>query len=225
LSTTTTEPIYLEIGSKRVFACSVTWPGWCRVAKSEEDAMETLARYADRYAVVAGEAGIDFPPAQDGAFDASELEVVERAAGSATTDFGAPGAVPDIDARPIGADEAARAGALVAATWRVFDAAAARAPAVLPKGPRGGGRDRDKIVEHVIEAERSYARLLGIRYTPTQFREPGALEAMRAEILVVLEAAADGAPLVEKGWPPRCAARRIAWHVLDHAWELEDKTG
>ena len=31
-------------------------------------------------------------------------------------------------------------------------------------------------------------------------------------------------PAVEKGWLPRYAARRIAWHVLDHAWEIEDKS-
>lgn len=34
-----------------------------------------------------------------------------------------------------------------------------------------------------------------------------------------------GAPVVEKGWPPRYAARRIAWHVLDHAWQIEDRSG
>jgi hypothetical protein len=26
------------------------------------------------------------------------------------------------------------------------------------------------------------------------------------------------------GRPPRYAIRRIAWHVLDHAWEIEDKS-
>jgi len=25
-------------------------------------------------------------------------------------------------------------------------------------------------------------------------------------------------------WPARYAARRIVWHVLDHAWEIEDKS-
>jgi hypothetical protein len=33
-----------------------------------------------------------------------------------------------------------------------------------------------------------------------------------------------GGPLTEKGWPQPYAARRIAWHVLDHAWEIEDRT-
>ena len=25
------------------------------------------------------------------------------------------------------------------------------------------------------------------------------------------------------GWPVRYAIRRMAWHVLDHAWEMQDK--
>ena len=29
---------------------------------------------------------------------------------------------------------------------------------------------------------------------------------------------------VDWKWPPRYAARRLAWHVLDHAWEIEDKS-
>jgi len=28
-----------------------------------------------------------------------------------------------------------------------------------------------------------------------------------------------------RGWPARYAVRRIVWHVLDHAWEIQDKTG
>jgi hypothetical protein len=27
------------------------------------------------------------------------------------------------------------------------------------------------------------------------------------------------------GWPPRCAARRIGWHVLDHLWEIDRHSG
>jgi hypothetical protein len=33
----------------------------------------------------------------------------------------------------------------------------------------------------------------------------------------------DGTPPAEKGWPTPYAARRIAWHVLDHAWEMQDR--
>jgi hypothetical protein len=40
----------------------------------------------------------------------------------------------------------------------------------------------------------------------------------------VLASPNGGTPPVPKGWPPRYAARRIAWHALDHAWEIEDRS-
>src|SRR6266496_2365605 len=89
--------VYLEVGSKRVFACAPDWPGWCRSGRTEELALETLAAYAPRYAVVAEQAGIAFP-----AGDGGSLRVVERLLGSGTTDFGAIGAVAASDAEPLG---------------------------------------------------------------------------------------------------------------------------
>jgi hypothetical protein len=218
------EPIYLEQGAKRTFACAVDWPGWCRVDRGDDAAIATLAAYADRYAAVAGEAGAAFPFAGvDAESVRAQLTVVERVKGSGATDFGAPYAVPELDGAPLDEATAHRHADLVAASWRVFDAVVAGAPAELRKGPRGGGRDRDEIVTHVAEAERSYARSLGVRYTPTQFGRAGGQAAMRAELIAVLRAARDGASLVDKGWPARYASRRLAWHVLDHAWEIEDK--
>jgi hypothetical protein len=43
-----------------------------------------------------------------------------------------------------------------------------------------------------------------------------------------LTAAAQGkipaqGPRGGKRWSPRYFVRRVAWHVLDHAWELEDR--
>jgi hypothetical protein len=73
--------VYLERGSKRVFACALDWPGWCRSGKTDELALETLAAYAPRYTVVANQAGVAFPAtAGDG------LAVLERVPGSAGTD-------------------------------------------------------------------------------------------------------------------------------------------
>ena len=219
------ERIYLEHGAKRTFACAVDWPGWCRVDRGDDAAIATLARYADRYAGVADEAGVVFPFAGvDAGSVAAQLTVVEHVEGSGATDFGAPYAVPQVDSAPLDEATALRYADLVAASWRVFDAVVAGAPAELAKGPRGGGRDRDEIVTHVAEAERSYARSLGVRYTPTQFGRAGGQAAMRAELIAVLRAARDGAPLVDNGWPAGYAARRLAWHVLDHAWEIEDKS-
>jgi hypothetical protein len=203
-------PVYLEQGAKRAFACAYDWPGWCRSGKDERTALEALADYAPRYAAVASEAGLPFGVA------AGDLEVVDRVPGSATTDFGAPAAVAPRDAEPLDRPEAERLAALVEAAWRALERVAAGAPAELRKGPRGGGRDRDEILEHVAGAEEMYARKLGLRLKPPELR-PAILEALRS--------AGSGEEAAEGAWPPRYAARRIAWHALDHAWEIEDRSG
>jgi hypothetical protein len=113
---------------------------------------------------------------------------------------------------------------LVKAAWAVLDEVAESAPAQLRKGPRGGGRDRDKIVDHVLGADDIYARKLGRRLTVPQRGDRVAIRAFRAAVLDVLEKPSNGAPLVEKGWPQSYAARRIAWHALDHAWEIQDRS-
>jgi hypothetical protein len=101
-----------------------------------------------------------------------------------------------------------------------FDEVAAAAPAVLRKGPRGGGRDTAQIVDHVLGAEAIYARKMGLEKA-----SPGddQAAAIRQATLAALR---DPAGLVTppRGWPPRTAARRLAWHVLDHLWEIEDKS-
>ncbi len=211
--------IYLEVGTKRMFACALEWPGWLRSGKSEEHALDALAAYAERYAVVAREAGVAFPSAR-----AATFHVVERLPGTAGhTDFGAPGEVATRDGDPLTAEAAVRLARLVKAAWVVFDRVAAAAPAELRKGPRGGGRDRDQMVDHVLGAEASYARKLGIRRRQPERDDAPAIAALRDDIVTALSAPFDGAPLVPAGWPARYAARRIAWHVLDHAWEMEDR--
>lgn len=214
------ERIYVEQGTRRVFACAIDWPGWCRSARGDDAAIAALADYAGRYDAVAREAGMALTAA--GAAD-MPFTIVERVAGTGTTDFGAPDAVPEVDRAPLDAATAARHADLVAASWTIFERIVGSAPPVLRRGPRGGGRDRDEIVRHVADAERSYARKLGVRYTPTQLAAPGGAAAMRAELLDVLRSARAGTPLADRGWPARYAARRIAWHVLDHAWEIQDK--
>jgi hypothetical protein len=211
--------VYLESGKSRVFACALEWPGWCRSGKDEARALEALAASAPRYATVAAEAGLAFPP-KTGAV----LEVVERLPGSSTTDFGAPDKVASRDAEPLTRADAERVAGLVAASWAVFDRVVSSAPAELRKGPRGGGRDRDRVVEHVQAAEVAYARKIGVRHPQPARGDAAAIQALRDEILDVLGTASEGKPLHEKGWPPRYGARRIAWHVLDHAWEIEDRS-
>jgi hypothetical protein len=113
--------------------------------------------------------------------------------------------------------------ALLSAAWEELDAVAARSPASLRKGPRGGGRDRDAMVEHVANAERSYARKLEVRMTATEWREQGVAE-LRRRILAVVSRPSDGRPVRANGWPVRYVVRRTAWHAIDHAWEMEDRS-
>jgi hypothetical protein len=209
----------IELGSKRVFACALDWPGWCRSGKTEEQALEALASYAPRYAVVAEQAGIAMPDDVDDGF-----EVVERLGGSGATDFGVPAEVAAAETAPLDTGEAERRSRLVTGAWAVLDRVAAGAPAELRKGPRGGGRDRDRIVDHVLGAEVAYARKLGIKHPQPAKDDSAAVAALREDIIAVLRAPSDGTPPVPKGWPPRYAARRIAWHALDHAWEIQDRS-
>lgn len=211
--------VYLEIGKSRVFACALDWPGWCRSGRNEEQALANLEAYTPRYATAIQEAGIKSDRDWPGA-----LEVIERVTGNATTDFGVPGIVPTADCESLKANEAARLADLMAAAWRVFDRTASAAPRELRKGPRGGGRDTEKIIAHVWGAEVDYARKLGLRLQPPAVGDRDAGAKFREQILAVVRGARDTAPVVEKGWLPRYAARRIAWHALDHAWEIEDRS-
>ena len=213
-------PVGVETGTKRVFAVAVDWPGWCRAAKTEAGALETLAAYGPRYAPVAARAGIAFPTQ-------FELAVADRAEGTATTDFGAPDARLAGDFRRLPAADASRLIALMQAGWDALDDVASRAPAELRKGPRGGGRDRDRMLEHVLAAEQAYTRRLGVRLVQPEAGDVVAIRAFREAIAsACLERAArprtdsEGA----SDWPPHYFIRRLAWHALDHAWEMEDRS-
>jgi hypothetical protein len=207
--------VYLEESRKKTFAVALDWPGWARAGKGGEAALEALAAYLPRYLPVVRRAGLA-PPDVDG------VEVLERIPGSATTEFGAPDRTAQADLAPLAPGEAERLAALVEAAWTVFDEVVAGAPAELRKGPRGGGRDRDKIVGHVLGAEAGYVRMLGLRASTAGQEVPD--PAWRPALLDLLRAATDPGPVRERGWVPRYAARRIAWHVLDHAWEIEDRS-
>ncbi len=213
--------VAIEATPKKAFATAIDWPGWSRSGKTPELALEALAEYASRYAVVAQEAGDGFPAEPVGP---EAFEVVEEAAGGGGTDFGVPSRVTDADRRSTTADEADRLCRLVAAAWTILDGVAAIAPAELRKGPRGGGRDRDKMIWHVIEADQAYAREIGLRLRAPAAADRAAVEAMRAAVLEVIGTPSDGSPLADRRWTARYAAGRIAWHALDHAWEMEDRS-
>ena len=209
----------VEVTPRKAFASALDWPGWTRTGKTPEAALEALAASAPRYAAVAKKAKLDFP------FDGDvEFDVVEEAEGNATTAFGAPDVRFEADHRRTTAKDGDRLAALVAASYTIFDAVVATAPPSLRKGPRGGGRDRDKIVEHLVGSDGGYARVLGLKGTEVDPRDAKAVAELRKRMLEPIRSPSDGSPIAGKKWPPRYAARRVAWHALDHAWEIEDRS-
>lgn len=211
--------VLLESGSSKVFAVALDWPGWARSGKTTDLALESLEAYAPRYAEVVRRTAEKLP---------SDLgfTVVERVRGSGATDFGIPHEVAAADSRRWTGREAARQVAIMRAAWDYLDDAAKAATPTLAKGPRGGGRDRDPMLEHVLGSEASYARGFGVKHKEPGRGERDAIAAMRADIVDVLSQPSSGQPIGGgKGWPARYAVRRIVWHVLDHAWEMQDKSG
>lgn len=195
--------VYIETGGKKTFASAADWPGWSRSGKDEHAAVEALRAYAPRYAGVAELAGVDFPS------DGGELNVVERVTGSASTDFGVPGtpARNETD-KGLSQAETKRLVTLLEACWKYLDQVRAKAPDELRKGPRGGGRDREKMYQHVLDAEVAYAAQVGLK-----LKQPDR-KAFKQALLD---------PHPDTKWPVAYAIRRTAWHALDHAWEMEDR--
>lgn len=218
--------VYLEVGAKRVFAGAIDWPGWCRRGRDEGGALDALAAYGPRYRKALARRGRGFSPRGD----ASSFAVIERLRGDASTDFGVPGKAPTGDDRLLDGPELERQTGLLQACWAAFDGAAERAVgAELRKGPRGGGRELDAIVRHVLDAEEAYLRSLGGK-AGREADVDAAMALVRGAFLETLEAHARGEPppqsprRTSKLWSPRYAVRRSAWHALDHAWEIEDRS-
>ena len=90
--------VYLEIGTKKIIAGAIDWPGWCRVGRSEADALQALFDHAPRYIQVIERAGMSIPELKD----ISSFKVIERLAGNATTDFGVPDLARSADSAAAG---------------------------------------------------------------------------------------------------------------------------
>jgi hypothetical protein len=218
--------VYLESGKKFTFAGALDWPGWCRRGREEGQALQTLVDYGDRYAAVLEGSGLDFIPTNN----VAKLAVVERLPGNAVTDFGAPDAMPAQDLVALDAAAVHRHIKILEASWSAFDTALAAAVGrELRQGPRGGGRDRARILEHVLMADISYLRRVGWKHDQAPEERPeSAIKRIRMAILTTLEKAAAGhhpnrGPRGGVIWPPHYFVRRVAWHILDHAWEIEDR--
>ena len=170
---------------KRSVAFSLDWPGWNRGAKSAELAVETLESYRERYRPVAELAGMASE------FDAAgPLEIVEDRTGTGMTDFyGISFSSSSTELGPMSEAELDRKITLLEASWEFFDRVAARVSPELRKGPRGGGRDRDLIVRHVIRNEsEEFAKQVGLRIPEEGALSPEGLRQYRSDYVAAMRA-------------------------------------
>jgi hypothetical protein len=212
--------VMLEIGprGKKVAAVAPDWPGLERGAQTGATAIARLQAYLPRYARVAKLAGLG------AAFAAiTTVDVVEQYPGTGSTDFwGISFAFSGIDRQAMSSEALERELALMQACWAYFDEVRARVSAELRKGPRGGGRDRDRIVRHTLGTEQDWAAKLGVRTPPGALLTGEGLQAHRGAYRDAIRAFhAQGK--MARTWPLRYLIRHTAYHTLDHAWEMEDK--
>jgi hypothetical protein len=212
--------VILEIGPKRrVVAGAMDWPGLDRWGTSEDDALARLTSYLPRYAGVAERADLASAFKRRG-----KVEVVERVRGSSSTDWWGIAHVPSrIEAEVLSAKDLDRRLDLLQACWDYFDDVAARVSKKLEKGPRGGGRERDEIIRHVYASERhNWWRKVGLRAEDGIPLKPKELATYRRQYVDSIRAySAEGRRA--RTWPIQFLIRRTAHHVMDHAWEMEDR--
>jgi hypothetical protein len=206
---------------KRSVAFSIDWPGWSRGAKTAELAIETLESYRERYRPVANLAGMTREFAAAG-----PLDVVEDKVGTGSTDFWGISFSPSAaEQGPMGEAELERGITLLRACWTFFDGVAARVSPEMRKGPRGGGRDRDRIIRHVIRNEsEDFAKQVGLRIPEGAALTPAGLRQHREAYVAAMRAYNAGE--IERrmrSWTLPFLIRHSAYHTLDHAWEMEDK--
>jgi hypothetical protein len=212
--------VILEIGKKRrVVAGAMDWPGLDRWGTSEEDALEKLLSYVPRYAGVAERAGFGraFTRARD-------VEVVERVPGSSSTDFWGIAHVPSqIERDVLSPADLERRLDLLRACWAYFDETAKRISDDLLPGPRSAGRSHDQIVRHVYYNEpEQFSRKVEVRTPLEDVLTPKGLTKHRQDYLEAIRAYnAERKPA--RTWPIQFLVRRTAHHVMDHAWEMEDR--
>jgi hypothetical protein len=206
-------------GRKHV-AFAVDWPGWSRGGRSPEQALETLAAYGVRYRPVAVGAGMG-----EEYDSAGPLTVVEDHVGTGSTDFWgisfSPCSLEQDPMDPIAFERGIR---LLRAAWTWFDGMAARVSPEMRRGPRGGGRDRDRIVRHVIRNEsEAFAKRVGLRI-PEEGALGDALPGYRDAYVDAMAAYRRGEVARRMvNWTLPFLIRHSAYHTLDHAWEMEDK--
>ena len=95
----------------------------------------------------------------------------------------------------------------------------------MRKGPRGGGRDRDRIIRHTIRVEsEDFAKQVGLRIDEGAALTAAGLRQHRKAYIAALRAYNAGkVPRRMRSWTLAFLIRHSAFHTLDHAWEMEDK--
>jgi hypothetical protein len=195
------------------------WPGLDRWGTSEDDAVQKLSSYLPRYAEVADRAGMAKAFGRVG-----EVEIVERVPGSSSTDFWGIAHVPSqMEREVLSPTDLERRLEFLRACWAYFDDVAARAADELRPGPRSAGRSRDQIIRHVYASEpEQFSRKVEVRTERDVVLTPKGLAAHRQAYLDAIRAYnAEGKPA--RSWPIQFLVRRTAHHVMDHAWEMEDR--
>ena len=214
--------VMIEQGTKgkRYVAYAVDWPGWSRGAKSEEAAYDVLESYRERYRPVARLAGLGDE------FDATgSLEVTERYVGTGSTDFWGISfsSCPLELTEPMTDDECERKLALMQATWSYFDDTYGRVSAELQKGPRGVGRSRDEILNHTYATERTqFAPKIAVDTPQAVMLTPDGLRDHRDRYLAAIRSY-QAETKNARTWSLPFLIRHTAYHMMDHAWEMQDK--
>jgi hypothetical protein len=152
------------------------------------------------------------------------IDVVEHYPGTGSTDFwGISFAFSEIDRRVMSSEVLERELTLMQACWAFFDEVRSRVSAEMQRGPRGGGRQREQIVRHVVRTEQEdWAKKLGLHVPQGVMPADDALKAQRDAYCAAIRAF-HAAGKMARTWPLRYLIRHTAYHTLDHAWEMEDK--
>jgi len=155
---------------------------------------------------------------------ARDVEVVERVPGITSTDYwGIAHAPSQIEREILSARDLERRLDLMQACWAEFDAVAARVTPELRLGPRGGGWTRDELIRHVnLNEPGQFTRKVEVRTPLEDMVDPDGIARHRQATCDAIRACnAEGRPA--RTWPIQFLIRRIAHHVMDHAWEMEDR--
>jgi len=211
--------VELPTRGKKWVAVAADWPGFERGGKTEEEALARLARYQPRYLLVAKRARLGTELERQAGID-----IVGRYDGVGSTDFwGISFAPTPQDREPFDAPSFDRLVRLLRAAWAEFDDTAARVSANLRPGPRGGGRSRDRIIQHVLGVEGGdFSNRVGAPAELDDLRTPDGLAHHRDRYVEAMRAwYAEGRPLGK--WTVPYLLRHSAYHALDHAWEMQDR--